>query len=411
MIEWIIWIVSFLSLYLGIFWLHVVNMKEAPKKENTYFPKVSVVVPARNEEKGLPKTINSLVKLNWPKDKLEILIVDHDSIDKTAQVAKELINTYPGFDIRLIHRDHEPWHIKSHSFNEGLKNATGEFVACVDADTVVQGNCFSEMIPEFQEEKVGAVISTIKVTDPKNIYEKIQHLEYLFATFARSLMSKIDTLHVTPGALSIYRKRLFDELGPFDENNVTEDLEMAMRLRYHGYKVRLAIESVTYTKVPDAFCILWSQRVRWFRGFIYNNIKYKKMMMSKEHGMMGRFQYPLNFISITTIIVMFTLLSYEAVRRIIQNIVKFSTIGWEFFAFQMPTIKQMILNLNINIVFPIAISFLIALFIYHLSHKRLNERWRYPTALLAYLTVYPLLRSMHWMTAIYKETFKLKKKW
>lgn len=414
MIEWIIMGVSFLSLYLAIFWLHVVSLKEEKHKNENYFPFVSLVVPARNEEKGLGKTIHSLATLDYPLEKKEIIIVDHGSSDRTATIAEELIARYPQQNIFLVRIAHQKGHMKAHAFNAGLARAKGEFVACVDADTIVLRNCLREMVPYFQEKTVGAVISTIKVHQARNIYEKIQHLEYIFATFTRNLMSKIDTLHVTPGALSIYRKELFDRYGGFEEDNITEDLEMAMRLRYHNYSIKLAQNSVTYTKVPDTFHSLWHQRVRWFRGFIYNSLKYRKMAFNKDYKMIGTFQYPLNFISLFTIILMFFLLLYSFFLRVSGEYLKISTLGLEYFILDFEhfhSVKDIILNLNIFLLFPITISFFLALFIYHLAHKHLKEKWRYPGALVTYLTMYPFIRSLHWMVAVYKEVFRTKNKW
>ncbi|MDP3727909.1 MAG: glycosyltransferase family 2 protein [bacterium] len=414
MIEWIILGVSFLSLYVGVFWLHVVSFQEKVKKDTNYFPLVSLIVPARNEEKGLWKTVHSLVSVDYPKEKLEIIIVDHGSTDKTAEIAKQVIAQYPSYKIILVEKKRQQDEMKAHAFNAGLAYAKGEFIACVDADTLVMRNCLREMVAYFEDAQVGAVISTIKVQQAKNMYEKIQHLEYIFATFTRSLMSKIDTLHVTPGALSIYRKSLFDKYGGFDENNITEDLEMAMRLRYHHYTIKLAQNSITYTKVPDTFQSLWNQRVRWFRGFIYNSIKYRKMIFNKKYNLIGSFQYPLNILTLFTLVLMFILLSYTIITTIITQFSKLHAIGWEYFAFDVnniPTIKELFLNMNILLLFPIAISFLIALLIYHLAHKSLKEKWKYPFALGSYLTIYPFLRSLHWIVAVYKEIFQTKNKW
>jgi cellulose synthase/poly-beta-1,6-N-acetylglucosamine synthase-like glycosyltransferase len=412
MIEWFIRITSFFALFIGVFWLQVIFLKSEKKEiKLSFFPKVSIIVPARNEEKAIWKTVSSIVKLNYPKEKIEVIIVDHSSTDNTAKIAKDLIKTYTNHNIRIVTKEHRSDHIKAHAFNEGLKHVTGEFVACVDADTIVLENSLREMIKEFQEENVGAVISTIKVYRPKKIIEKIQHLEYIFATFARSLMSKIDTLHVTPGALSVYKKEMFDKYGPMDEKTETEDLEMAMRIRFHGYRVKIALKSITYTKVPNTFKTHWNQRIRWFRGFIQNNLKYREMMFNKKHGMMGSFQYPLNIATFGTIILMFGVLLIEFIRRSIIWFSKFRALGLEVFAFELPNIKEIVLNLNITFIFPILTAFIVGLLIYHMAHKTLKEKWQFPLALGTYLTVYPFLRTIHWVTATYKETFRAKKKW
>jgi len=414
MIEGIILGVSFMTLYLAIFWIQVIFFADNEIKNLHYFPKISLIIPARNEEKGLWKTVHSLVSLDYPKDKIEIIIVDHDSQDKTTEIAKDFIEQHQEFNILLIHKKRQIGDMKAHAFNEGLKYAHGELIACVDADTIAMKNCLKEMIPFFEESSVGAVISTINVSQPKNLYEKIQHLEYIFSTFTRGLMSKIDTLHVTPGALSIYRKILFDTYGGFDEQNLTEDLEMAMRLRYYGYTIKLAKKSITFTKVPDTFKKLWLQRVRWFRGFIYNTLKYRHMLFKKKYDLIGTFQYPVNILSIVTVLLMFFLLLYAFLEKIGVQFSKLHALGWEYFFFDLqniPTLKQILLHINILLFFPVALSFLLALLIYHLAHKNLKEKWKYPFALVIYITVYPLLRSFHWISAFSKEMFRSKNKW
>jgi poly-beta-1,6-N-acetyl-D-glucosamine synthase len=411
MIKWIIWAVSFASLYVGTFWLQVHYLKGEKKERTKRFPSVSIIVPAWNEEAGIWKTVHSIVNLKYPREKLEVLIVDHGSTDKTAEVAKKLIKAYPEYNIKLIHKARAKGHVKAHATNEGLKYAKGELIACVDADSVVMEDSVLLMVDYFEEENVGAVISTIKVSQPKNIYEKIQHLEYIFATFTRSLMSKADTLHISQGALSIYKKNLLLKYGGFDEKNITEDLEIAMRLKYYGHRILLCKESISYTRVPGTFKALWDQRVRWFRGFMYNAVKFRKMAFSKKHGMMGMFQYPLNVFSVVTILLMFVLMSYTFFTTIIKKYLYYSSINWDIFYFNLPNIKNIILSTNVTILFPIAISLGVALFIYHQAHKNLKEKWQYPVALLTYLTIFPLLRGMHWMTAFYKESIRGRNKW
>tara|TARA_Y100000310_G_scaffold337515_1_gene424745 strand:+ start:543 stop:1778 length:1236 start_codon:yes stop_codon:yes gene_type:complete len=411
MITWFIWIVSFISLYVGVFWLHVITMKDSSPKKKGYTPNVSVLIPAWNEEKGLWKTVHSIVSLAYPKDKLEIIIIDHGSTDKTPKIAKELQKTFFAHRIKIVRLERKKGDIKAMATNAGLRKANGEYVACVDADCIVMQNSLRQLMPYFADEDVAAVISSIKVTQPRNIYEKIQHLEYIFATFTRSLMSKIDTLHITQGALSVFRKDLLNKYGGFDENNMTEDFEIAMRLRYHGHKIKIANESVSYTAVPATFSSLFNQRVRWFRGFLYNTAKYKDMTFNKKYGLLGKFQYPLNILSVVTVLVMFSLLTFTLGKKLLASSGKLQSIGWDYFHFQLPNLKELLLNLNITLIFPIFVSFCVALVIYHLAHKNLKEKWQFPGALIAYVTVYPFVRGMHWMTAFYKEVLKSRKKW
>jgi len=264
----------------------------------------------------------------------------------------------------------------------------------------------------FNDKKTAAAISRIKVKNLKNIFTYIQRIEYILATFIRNLMSKIDTLHITPGVLSVYRTNVIKKLKNFDEENITEDLEIAMRLRYYNYNVKMNDGAVTYTNVPSSFKGLWGQRIRWFRGFIQNNLKYKKMFMSKRHGVMGKLQLPLNAITFFTILLTFFLLIYELIRSLYQNITKLSLLKSDiYYLIEFPSLKELVLGIDIKYIFPLTISFIISLFLLHLAHKSSKEKWIFNPALLIYFTVYPLLRLAHWITAMYKETIKGKRKW
>jgi len=413
MIEQFFWIISLFTLFLGVFWIQVFLARESNnRKPIKNFPKVSVIVPAKNEEKTLAKTINSLLKINYPKDKLQIIIVNDGSTDNTEKVAKSLINKNPSFEMLLVNRRANGSSRKAAALNFGLKFVNGEFVACLDSDTYVSQNSLKRMLAHFEDRNVGSVISGIRVINPDNIYGKIQRLEYIFTTFIRSLMSKIGTLHITPGALSLYRTEVLKKMGGFDENSLTEDFEIAMKLRYNHYLIKMEPRSITYTSVPDSFGSFWNQRVRWFRGFIETSMKYKHMLGNKNYGILGIFQYPVNILSFLIILTAFSFLSYEFFQRIYRFFIKLFMLKFGYLDLvKIPDLKEVILTMNIKLIFPIIISFIFGFYIYLLAHKFSNEKLKYPFSIVVFFTVYPILRSLHWVTATYKEIKKSEKNW
>lgn len=414
MIEYFLWVVSFISLFVGIFWTQVIFMpvmEQKNKIEN--FPLISLLIPAWNEENTLKKTVDSLIKLDYPKEKLQIIIVNDGSTDNTQEVAKQLIKDNKSYDIILINRTRTLGQFtKAPALNCGLEHVKGKYVGCLDSDSTVAPDVLQLMIPLFEEEKVGAVITAIKVLNPDNLWSKIQRLEYILATFVRDLMSRVNTLHITPGALSLYDSHLLKELGGFDEKNITEDYEIAMRLKFNGYNIKIVTKAISYTYVPNTFKSLWDQRVRWFRGFIVTMSKYKKMFGNKSLGMMGVFQYPLNLISFFVIILSFALSFYMISKAVYIWFIKIIILkGGIFETFHVPEIKEIIFRINLKVFFPIFVAFAIALYLYHLAHRNLGEKWKYPLASLSYFFLYPPLRTAHWVTATYKELFKKEEKW
>ena len=403
--EVILWILSFVSLFVSLFWLQVMYLKKKETYSNNYHPNVSILIPAHNEEKTITKTIKSVLKLDYPKDRLRIIVINDNSKDKTKEVAKKFKR------VLVIDNKHKGIG-KASALNYGLKFVNTELFAVLDADSEVSPDSLKKLVTLFKDKEVAAAISEIKVKNLHNTLTHIQRIEYILATFIRKLMSKIDTLHITPGVLSVYQTDIVKKLHNFDENNITEDLEIAMRLRYNNYKVEMHEDAITYTNVPFTFSKLWNQRIRWFRGFIQNNLKYKKMIMSKKHGLMGKFQMPLNAITFFTILLTFFLISYDLIKSLYRLITKFILLKSDIlYTIKLPVLKEFLLSIDIKYLFPLAIALLLSFILLYLAHKNSKEKFLLNPALLIYFSVYPLIRLSHWITAIYKETIKTKRKW
>ena len=170
MIEHILWIISFFSLWLILIWLQIIYLEEPEKAKRKDVPSVTIAIAAYNEEKTIAKTVDSIVKSDYPHDKVEIIIVNDGSRDKTANVVRNLIKKHKGFRILLINKENGG---KASAINVALKNARGEFFGVVDADSRIEPNCLRVLTPHFDDERTGAVVSRIKVDRPKGIRESL----------------------------------------------------------------------------------------------------------------------------------------------------------------------------------------------------------------------------------------------
>lgn len=129
-------VVYFIGLYFVIFWLVIYFTEDSKEKKIQplkKFPKVSVIIPAYNEEKKILVSIKSLLRLNYPKNKLEIIVVNDGSTDNTRKVVEDFIKTSKK-NIILINQTNKG---KGVALNKGIKVSTGEYVACLDADSRV----------------------------------------------------------------------------------------------------------------------------------------------------------------------------------------------------------------------------------------------------------------------------------
>ncbi len=408
MIQYIMWGISFIALYLSIVWislLYLIDEKEI--KPLKVFPEITVVVPVYNEESSLKTTVESLLALDYPKDKLKVMIVNDGSTDNTSIIAKSLSKNSR---VELINKKNAG---KAAALNTAIEHIDSELFACVDADSYVEPDALKKMLHLLKEKDTAAVISGIRVNKPKNWYEKLQKFEYIIAILSRKLMASIDTLAMTPGVLSVYKTKILKEVGMFDTDNITEDFEIALRLKYNGYRITIAEDAITWTNVPNNFSSLWRQRIRWYRGFIDNHIKYRDMFFSKEHGLMGYFQLPLNVMGVVLLLVGMVIISYSVLSRIYEVIARSFVINNYIFNtfFDIPSLKDFILGHNMKIMFPIYLSIIAGFYIFYAAHKEVDEKIRNPVAIWAYFFLLPYLTCMHWIGALYEQIMGVKKKW
>jgi cellulose synthase/poly-beta-1,6-N-acetylglucosamine synthase-like glycosyltransferase len=184
-----------------------------------------------------------------------------------------------------------------------------------------------------------SVTPSIVTYKPKSIWQRIQHMEYLFGLFLRKTFASLNAIYITPGAFSAYRKKFFEKHGGFDEGNITEDLEMSLRIQYCGYRIENSITSPAFTLAPKSFADLLKQRKRWYTGLMKNLWKHKKII-SKGYGDLGLFVIPIAVISVFFAIFITTYMVIKTLFKIAGEIVFWNTVN-----FNLPNL----LNLNLHI--------------------------------------------------------------
>lgn len=300
---------SFLGIFVTTFMLLIylqnarsARVDPAPLKK---LPRLSVIIPAHNEEDTIKQTVDSVLRSSYPKSKLEVILVDDGSTDKTL----ELMRTRASRHSRTVKVIAKKQGGKGSALNAGLANARGELVATLDADSYVQPTALRQMTGFFRDGTVAAVTSVLKVTRPKNLLQEMQRIEYLVTVFSRRLLSYINSINVTPGPLSMFRAGVFKRVGGYDEKNILEDQEIAMRIQAHDYRIESSSKAVVYTNTPPTFSALMRQRVRWHRGGVRNIIKHY-YLMGRRYGDFGLVIVPLSVFSVfATFLVLFLALS------------------------------------------------------------------------------------------------------
>jgi cellulose synthase/poly-beta-1,6-N-acetylglucosamine synthase-like glycosyltransferase len=224
---------------------------------------VSVIVPAHNEEKVIGRLLERICEFSYPKEKLQVLVVDDGSADGTGKIVDEFAHKYDF--IRPLHRKSAVG--KASALNEALKNASGEFVYFFDADYIPDVDFIERMNCAFSDSKVGAVQGYINVLNLRKHVSNVIFLErlsgYRVDQLARDILGIIPQFGGTAGGV---RRSLLESLSGFDEDVLAEDTDLTFRVYLAGYKIRYLPNTGSYEEAVEGWLAYWCQRSRWAKG-------------------------------------------------------------------------------------------------------------------------------------------------
>lgn len=410
-----------LSLYITVYWLIVfftgkknLGFDHKTSTKLARFPYVSVLIPAFNEENTIIPVIKSVLNLDYPKNKLEIIAINDGSTDSTKDRIISFMQKNKAHNIKLIdHRNQG----KAASLNTALKIAKGEFFACLDADSFVDRKTLRKMLKTYEQgnENLAIVTPAMKVKSPKTFLQKIQWLEYLVSLFIARLMSHLDCIYVAPGPFSLYRTKTIKKLGGFDTDNITEDQEIAYRVQKHHYKIKQCYDGYVYTIAPKDARGLYKQRNRWLKGGVLNIMKYRGMMLNKEYGDFGLMQMSINtiifFVSLATLF-FFGLYFLKPLYEFIRNLY---LVNFDIrpFISDFLTFKFEFLGLDIEKMIILYLLLLISFSVIYLAHKNAHEKFykRNIFVLLGYFLVYYVGLSFIILVVFFELLLEKKHKW
>lgn len=321
--------IAFISLFsLCVFILIFLKHKNDYLKNPTWrgnTPKVSIVLPAYNEGKYIRECLQTITQLDYPKDSLEVIVVDDGSTDDTFKIAKSFEQKSPF--IKAYTKKNGG---KGAALNFGIKMASGELVATMDADSYLTKNVLKELVPYFDDPLVMAATPAVKIRESSNMLKELQRVEYMMILFSRKLLSYIDSVPVTPGPFSIFRSSVFEKIGYFDEHNLVEDQEIALRIQAYNFKIKSSLTAEVLTEPPENLSDLIKQRVRWQRGGIRNYWQYRSLI-SPKYGDFGVYFVPLNFVALTSFFLLLGTLLYSLFTTpYYVNYIWFDVFGMEF---------------------------------------------------------------------------------
>ena len=365
----------FVSLYYAVFWLLTFFAEKEIKvsRKNVPYPKISIVIPMYNESANIVSTIENVCEIDYDKEKIKLIVVDDGSIDDSYQLAKQTLermkSKYPLIDTLLLKQQNRG---KFKAMNYALEHIDSEFFATLDADSYPKSDSLKLIMNEFSSKSIAAVTPILKVYKPTKIIEKIQAIEYSVNHFYKSILSKANAIHVTPGPLAVYKTEVVRSVGGFRHGHKTEDMELAVRIQKSQYKIVQANDAIVYTKCPKTLKSLFAQRKRWNLGTIRNIADYKSIMFNKKYGDFGLFQFPMILMSGILSVSILSLLIFQrrsAIRRSYLSLkaYNFNIIEYIIDSFGTLNFKYWFFNLELRSIIMFGFFFAITLFIVYKS--------------------------------------------
>ncbi|HII67488.1 MAG TPA: glycosyltransferase [Thermococcaceae archaeon] len=237
-------------------------------------PSVTILIPARNEGLVIRDTLRAMANLDYPKDKLEVLLLDDGSTDDTAKIAEEVSKDYPFIKVIRVEGGGSG---KSYVLNYGLKLAKGEVIAVYDADNRPEPGALKDLVAMLSDE-TPAVTGKVKTMNwNRNILTRFICMEYLYFQLAgQAGKSKFYKTAILPGTNFVIRKELLEELGGWDEEALAEDLELSFRIILTGKKIAYTPLAVTWEQEPESLRVWFRQRTRWAAGNVHTVKEYVK---------------------------------------------------------------------------------------------------------------------------------------
>jgi N-acetylglucosaminyltransferase len=268
-------LIVFLNRYIFGLYLRLMRGKKTDDTLEGYEPTVTIVVPLFNEGKSIYDTIKAFAKLEYPKHKLSVTVVDDcstdDSYDWACKAAREM-----DIEVRVSRNPHNMG--KRRGINRAVRETTSEIIVSIDSDVIVFPTALRELVKRFSSPKVAAVGGRVHVSNPNdNWLTKLQTIKYFYGQeFLKNLERGLEQVMCLSGCLTAYRRHVLIELEPLLENrNIMgipikygEDRYLTHLIVKRGYKTRMTMDAFCFTKAPRRLRDYFAQQLRWKRSNI-----------------------------------------------------------------------------------------------------------------------------------------------
>jgi cellulose synthase/poly-beta-1,6-N-acetylglucosamine synthase-like glycosyltransferase len=255
------------------------------KRGQTYRPLVSVIVPAWNEEVGLVQTVKTILSSTYTNT--EVIVVNDGSTDKSDflmrtfdfEYKQQTASDKDAIELRYYYK---PNGGKGSALNFGIKRSRGDIIISTDADCALAPTALEEFVSYFRDPEVMAAVGNVKIGNTNTVLGTLQYLEFLFSFYFKKTDSLLNTIYIIGGAAGAFRREVFQTVGLYSDKNITEDIDLSVRIQEAGMKIVYAERAVIYTEGASTLSGLMAQRLRWKRGRFQTFSEHAGLFFSRD---------------------------------------------------------------------------------------------------------------------------------
>ena len=256
-------------------------------------PNVSVLVPVKNEEKVVGRLLDSLVRLDYPKENLEVVVVEDESKDRTLEICKSYSAKYPW--IKVFHRDASLG--KGDALNFAFHRSSGEIVATFDADDVPEEQAVKKALRYFNSAETGAVHGFHRTLNLReSIVSRLAAYENFLYRLSNDGKYALGLFVTFSGSNTFFRRSALEKVGLWDPKSLVEDAELSVRFARAHIATRLAPVEC-WQEMPARVGSLFKQRIRWSGGNMLTGVKHwnawRSMSLAKTLDMEALMMSPI----------------------------------------------------------------------------------------------------------------------
>ncbi len=239
-------------------------------------PMVSIVVPVKNEEKVIGRLLTALLNFTYPSHKMEIIVVNDESKDRTAEICNHYASCHP--QVKVFNRPRSS--TKAAALNYGVQFARGEIIATFEAESVPEPDALLKAVKYFEDPNLAAVQGRIcSINANENMLTKFLFYEgaVQYEAYTRG-KDQLNLFVGLAGTCQFIRRSVLEEINGWNEKNMSEDVELSLRLTEKDYVIKYASDVRTWEESPNSVFNLVKQRARWYRGNIEMGFKFGRLL-------------------------------------------------------------------------------------------------------------------------------------